>query len=167
MEDQMKPCANCQKPTGNPQYCSRSCAAVVNNKIARKRKRKVHHCANCGIEMPPFKDFLRRKYCALCRIKLQSLSVKTIGYLRSTKNYSYNIGISDQARRIMLATDRPQICAVCGYKKHVQVSHIRAIADFPDDTTIGEINDFSNLIYLCPNCHWEYDHGLLQVALVI
>jgi hypothetical protein len=24
------------------------------------------------------------------------------------------------------------------------------------------VNSLDNLVGLCPNCHWEFDHGLLQ-----
>jgi predicted HNH restriction endonuclease len=25
------------------------------------------------------------------------------------------------------------------------------------------VNALDNLVGLCPNCHWEFDHGLLQL----
>ena len=31
-----------------------------------------------------------------------------------------------------------------------------------EDITIKEINDSSNIVLLCPNCHWEFDRGLLK-----
>ena len=55
-------------------------------------------------------------------------------------------------------------CAVCGYNKHVEIAHIKAVADFDDSTPITEINDINNLIGLCPNHHWEYDNGLLDIS---
>ena len=36
----------------------------------------------------------------------------------------------------------------------------KAVADFDDGTLVSEIN---NLIALCPNHHWEYDNGLLEL----
>ena len=39
--------------------------------------------------------------------------------------------------------------------------------DFDDNNTIAEINDISNLIGLCPNHHWEYDNGLLDLNFYI
>lgn len=41
--------------------------------------------------------------------------------------------------------------------------HIRAVSDFSDDALISEINDISNLIALCPNHHYEYDAGILDL----
>jgi predicted restriction endonuclease len=54
-------------------------------------------------------------------------------------------------------------CQFCGYDKHVEVCHIKSISSFDLSTTIREINDLSNLIYLCPNCHWELDKGILKL----
>lgn len=43
------------------------------------------------------------------------------------------------------------------------MAHIKAVSEFSDDTLISEINDINNLVGLCPNHHWEYDHGLLNL----
>ena len=39
--------------------------------------------------------------------------------------------------------------------------HIKPLADFPDMATTAEINHPDNLLWLCRNHHWEFDHGLL------
>lgn len=49
-------------------------------------------------------------------------------------------------------------CAHCGYDKHIQICHIKAISSFDEDTLISVVNSKDNLIALCPNCHWEFDH---------
>lgn len=54
-------------------------------------------------------------------------------------------------------------CAICGYDKHVEVAHIKAVSEFDDSATIDEINSLDNMIGLCPNHHWEYDNGLLKL----
>ena len=54
-------------------------------------------------------------------------------------------------------------CVICGYDKHVEVAHIQPVAEFDDSATVKEINSIDNLIGLCPNHHWEYDHGLLKL----
>lgn len=51
-------------------------------------------------------------------------------------------------------------CEKCGYSKHVEIAHKRAISTFDSSTLISHINARENLMALCPNCHWEYDHGL-------
>jgi hypothetical protein len=52
-------------------------------------------------------------------------------------------------------------CEKCGYDKHVEIAHKRGISTFGGDTLISVINSKENLMALCPNCHWEYDHNLL------
>lgn len=49
-------------------------------------------------------------------------------------------------------------CSKCGYDKHFQICHIKSISSFPDDTMLSEINNISNVVALCPNCHWEFDN---------
>ena len=52
----------------------------------------------------------------------------------------------------------PKKCACCGYEKFVEVCHIKPVTEFPKTASLDEINDMLNMIYLCPNCHWEFDH---------
>ena len=49
-------------------------------------------------------------------------------------------------------------CQECGYDKHVEVCHIKPIASYDIKTPIDTINDPKNLLVLCRNCHWEFDH---------
>ena len=51
-----------------------------------------------------------------------------------------------------------------GYDKHYEVCHIKAVSDFSEDTPITVINHIDNLVALCPNHHWEFDNGLLDIA---
>ena len=53
---------------------------------------------------------------------------------------------------------------VCGYDKTYEVAHIKAVSEFSDDALISEINDINNLIALCPNHHWEFDHLQLDIS---
>ena len=59
-------------------------------------------------------------------------------------------------------TKRP--CQNCGYNKHVELAHIKAVSTFPNEALLSEINGPSNVIPLCPNCHWEFDNGILTLA---
>lgn len=54
-------------------------------------------------------------------------------------------------------------CSYCDYKNHVDLCHIKDICDFTDDSTLAEINAPDNLIFLCPNHHWNLDHGFLTL----
>jgi len=68
-----------------------------------------------------------------------------------------------RAKARALCNKYPNICMNCGYNKHVEVCHIHPISLFPMDAAIDEINDLSNLVLLCPNCHWELDNLDLQI----
>lgn len=38
--------------------------------------------------------------------------------------------------------------------------------DFAPDALLAEVNTQANLIALCPNHHWEFDHGRLNLSSV-
>lgn len=67
------------------------------------------------------------------------------------------------ARNIYVNSSKPKQCVICGYDKHYEVAHIKAVSDFNDSTLISEINNIDNLIALCPNHHWEYDNNGLDI----
>ena len=82
----------------------------------------------------------------------------------NTKNWqSARSWIQKRARESYQKSDKPKSCIVCGYNKTYQVAHIKAVSDFSGEITIEEVNSLDNLIALCPNHHWEYDHGLLNL----
>jgi predicted restriction endonuclease len=58
----------------------------------------------------------------------------------------------------------PRCCSVCGYSRHFEVCHVRSIQDFPENTPMSVVNSVDNLVALCPNCHWEFDHGVLSLG---
>jgi len=37
----------------------------------------------------------------------------------------------------------------------------KAVSSFPDSAYLEEINSSDNILVLCRNHHWEFDHGLL------
>lgn len=76
---------------------------------------------------------------------------------------SWRSEIQKNARSVYKKSNKPNYCVVCGYDKTYEVAHVKAVSDFDDDTLVSEINDINNLIALCPNHHWEFDHGQLDV----
>lgn len=72
--------------------------------------------------------------------------------------------IQKSARKIYENSEKPKQCVVCGYDKHYEVAHIKAVSDFQDEALISEINDEGNLIALCPNHHWEYDNNNFDIS---
>lgn len=72
--------------------------------------------------------------------------------------------IQKKARQIYENSEKPKECVICGYDKHYEVAHIKAVSIFDDDVLISEINNEENLIALCPNHHWEYDNMELDIS---
>ena len=95
----------------------------------------------------------------------ESILNRTKGELfESRKNWqSARSGIRKSANQIYRDFYPSPKCAICGYNKHVEVAHIKAVSEFDNNTTIREINSIDNLIGLCPNHHWEYDNGILNL----
>lgn len=80
---------------------------------------------------------------------------KTKGELLSSrKNYqSYRSSIRKHAELTYFRSTKVKKCAICGYDKHIEIAHIKSVAEFDDSATIAEINSIDNLIALCPNHH--------------
>lgn len=72
--------------------------------------------------------------------------------------------IRRNAVKVFELSDKPKCCQVCKYDKHYEVCHIKSVSSFLDGAKIEEINSVDNLLALCPNCHWEFDNGLLEIA---
>lgn len=85
--------------------------------------------------------------------------------LTDRKNYqSYRTAIRKLAEKRYYENNKEHKCAVCGYDKHIEIAHIKAVSDFDNNATIDEIDNINNLIGLCPNHHWEYDNGILDIS---
>ena len=78
-------------------------------------------------------------------------------YVHGSKN-KYNYARM-HSRRLIESLGINKSCSCCKFKYGVQICHIRSISDFPEDTPLSEVNSLDNLILLCPNCHWLFDHG--------
>lgn len=72
--------------------------------------------------------------------------------------------IQKSAKQTYDSSDKPKECIICGYDKHYEVAHIKAVSEFDANSLISEINDINNLIALCPNHHWEYDNADLDIS---
>ena len=152
-------CLNCGTETTNPKFCCSSCAAQYNNRVFPKRKKQLYFCKACGAETG-----YRRNYCRGCDpTKPKDFSDVTISEVRSRARYQANAWIRKLARRAYFGSDKPKRCSRCGYSKHIEVCHVKSIQDFSDNTPMSEVNALDNLVALCPNCHWELDHGLLSL----
>lgn len=157
-------CAQCGKETLNPKYCSRSCSAISNNAKDPKRQR-TKKCRKCRV------NFITssRSYCDECIQKTLSerlaLKIEDLTYSHLHKS-SYYAKIRAQARSKYFKRYKKE-CSVCGYISAVEVSHIKPLSSFSENTLVEEVNDYSNLVGLCPNHHWELDHQMLDITGVV
>ena len=122
-------------------------------------------CLNCGIEFRAYKPRLR--FCSRpCASRFKSsrsiINSRTKKDLFSSrKNYqSARSTIRKHAYRVWSESNQKCECSVCGYSLYVEIAHKRAVSDFPDEATIQDINAIDNLVALCPNHHWEFDHKI-------
>jgi len=139
-------------------FCSRSCAAKFTNLTPKRKRTKI--CKTCN-------NLIRSDYtyCKDCRT-LNGINWEkvTYGEMVERRKYQKNSAIRTLARKIYIDTYGKNCpCSRCSYKKHVQICHIKGISTHTDNTPVSEINKIENLIALCPNCHWELDHGLLEL----
>jgi|SRR5579864_2441946 len=148
-------CLSCGKDTDNPRFCSRSCAATYNNHSSPKRRK---HCRHCGLRIHG-----RRTVCDSCNPSYVDWSTVTIRTMTAKRAYQVHSRIRELARKIYRDSEKPKCCIICGYSIHYEVCHITAIQDFPLDTLISKVNSLDNLIALCPNHHWEFDHATLRL----
>lgn len=162
-------CKECEKPitkrvskiqdSGNC-FCSSRCSASFNNRL-RARKYPLRPCTNCGIIYSKTRH--TKETCSItCAIERRNKDKVAREVVKRTGANSYDV-IRKNARsyssRIL-----PQSCMNCGYSKHFEVAHIKSISEFDlDSCTLFDINNRSNLIHLCRNCHWEFDSGLLSM----
>lgn len=146
-------------------FCNHSCSASFNNS---KRKPKKYYCKKCNkLIGEGYENFGRRTLCDECLPNNVQWDKITYGEVKLKRQYQANSRIRDLARQVFEKEKGYTSCYRCGYDKHIEICHIRAISDFPDDTPISEINHPSNLIGLCPNCHWELDYGDLSIEEIL
>lgn len=185
---QPHPCLFCGKDTLNPKFCSRSCSA--SRRIGKKSNPpKPRCCKQCGATFFMYGTHRSASYCPECK-NLSSVELLTINRVRSrhgnkqflipnyksitleqAKNGPYLKGkhksqITIYVRLFNRSWNKEKLslpCAYCGYSKHVELAHIKPVSSFSPDSTLGEINSPSNVVQLCPNHHWELDHGLLDI----
>lgn len=148
-------CFQCQKFTPNPKFCSLKCSATYNNTKNPKRQAR-RPCDSCGRSNKSTTSSLCRK----CRPPVFD---RTIGDIQTEAKYQRNSQIRGHARRILGKSKVPKHCGVCLYDKHVEVSHIVPISNWPEDTLLSIVNSLDNLEYLCPNHHWEHENSIYEV----
>ena len=162
-------CQYCGKDTTNPKFCSKSCSATSNNKTIPKRKIKKK-CSRCDSLVRNYRSLLcEYHYQEYLNNKTEGLKELTLAHyttreclksLHASSKFAHVRGLNRSWNKDKLS--KP--CQVCGYSKHVELAHIKSISSFNSYDTLGEINHSNNVVQLCPNCHWEFDNGLITLA---
>lgn len=147
-------------------YCSRSCAAVVNNQLHPKRKKSKKN-SNTTCRCGGFKHAQSLR-CHKCKKKdsYDLMMSRPVSYYicnHPEAKAKFN-SIRKWARDAMDRYGPEKSCQVCGFDIVVEVCHIKGIAEFSEDALMSEVNALSNLIYLCPNHHAMLDKNLIQVV---
>mgnify|MGYP002413775279 CR=1 FL=1 len=154
-------CLQCFKETSNPKFCSKSCSATFNNLKAPKRQLEGV-CKKCNNSITKSRKYCKSCWLALRKDSFSSLQEKSLGDFQDKRKYQINSEIRNFSRKIYSESTKPKHCISCGYSKHYEVCHIKAISSFDSASTLAEINSLDNLIALCRNCHWEFDKGILK-----
>ena len=162
-------CLECNLETNNPKFCGRSCAAKYNNKKTPKRKSKKK-CSLCD-------NYVKNWRTTLCifhhteyiQNRFEYIKEKTLGEYwekdslknlpKSSKNAHLRLLARSHFKHLLILP-----CNNCGYDKHVELCHIKPISSFVDTDKVKDVNCEENLIQLCPNCHWEFDSGLINIS---
>lgn len=161
-------CFCCGNETTNNKFCSRSCAAKINNKTPKRTK--IQRFCSCG---KPTKN----SNTILCEQHYQKMMMNRTEYIM-------NLTLADYTKRDCIKNLHPSSrfahirglnrswnkdltllpCFICGYSKHVELAHIKPISSFSEQSLLKDINSKNNVVQLCPNCHWEFDNGLVSLA---
>lgn len=140
-------------------FCDQSCAAKYNNRMFPKRRLKKQ-CKLCETYI-----IAKSTYCKECYEDLDKFKDVTLAQsmdLDGKRSAVYS-KVRGKARTIYKNTKNNEICENCGFAHHIEISHIKAICTYPEDTMLSIINSIDNLIGLCPNCHWLLDNEKLTI----
>ena len=139
--------------------------AYINNSDYTNMARSLGYGKNINYSVrQKIKDRLIELNLPLYKEKKEISSLTKGELFENRINYqSARSDIRRHAQKIFENSDKEKYCKICGYDKHYEVAHIKAVSEFNDDVLILEINDIDNLVALCPNHHWEYDNGLLNL----
>ena len=144
------------KRTSN-NFCDRSCSTTFRN-LERTYKKIVRVCKYENWNKEPIP---KKRYCGHCESTRFDITLKEAIYTHLHKSSAYSL-VRGRARAIAKKQGWNS-CMNCNYKLHIEIGHIIPIGDFTEDTRLSVINAITNLAPLCPNCHWEFDNGLLKL----
>lgn len=165
---------------GDKHYCSRNCSSkdmwakrklngyeLKGRSYLPEDKKNIKKCSICNKEL---KIKANGIFCIKCRKrgiaeKLKNITLKEFQEKESVRN-RHRSWVNSEVRGLCRSWNSNLSglpCQKCGYNKFTEFCHIKGISEFNLDTKIGIINDPSNIVMLCPNCHWEFDRGLFNI----
>ena len=150
-------------------FCSKSCAVTYNNKLKPKRADGKYipvekTCSNCNSTHIKDGTNITNTCSRICWIEIGMKQRLMKDIVKRTGANAYD-NVRKNAR-LYSKYFYPLKCMLCGYDKHYEVCHVKDIKDFTGEETIYEVNNKTNLIHLCPNCHWEFDHNQIDLSLI-
>ncbi len=155
-----KTCQNCSKQFGarnkDYKYCSQSCAAKVNNKLAIKRK-KEGICRICMKETNASKT-----YCIEC-FESGQWRRKAMSTVEKKKRSSKNVVSWRQRTKLKAIEYMGGSCKTCGYHKCSRALTFHHLNPYEKDFTISGKSlsweriklELDKCILICANCHAE------------
>lgn len=160
---------NCQIKKSPNHFCSKSCSAKINN--LGKRRHPPRNCVNCNKNYITTKTHRSLRRCEEC---IKQLMTPQEGKNMTLQQHLERDSIKDKPHSWRLAHIRHYNrswnkdllkfpCQVCGYSKHIELAHIKPMHSFSLNDKLGDINASSNIVVLCPNHHWEFDNGLIDI----
>lgn len=149
-------------------FCSHSCSASYNNSNRiRKKIEKAHENSKCPICGKA--KYYTSELCQECRNKeKRKIKERTLGsFIEGHKYLTTKCSlIRKDARRTIVESGKERVCEYCHnheYDDILEVHHIKSILEFENDSTVAEINDINNLVWLCPNHHKMLEMGLIKL----
>jgi len=146
-------------------FCSRSCSAKTNNKGVVRNEANKYECRTCETTYSRNAKWRSTVFCSVeCREK--NVAIRDDATLlelheRKAVKGKHPSWKNAYVRHHCEKTNghkRKLGCAVCGYDKHTELAHIKPVSEFDFSATLEEVNADNNVIQLCPNHHWEFDH---------
>jgi 5-methylcytosine-specific restriction protein A len=148
-------------------FCNRSCSATYNGIHYPKRSKEKNNWKKCFT----CENKVARKTGKFCK---QCITLKKHYHGKPAEEQTLGEVFKREGRRSnkfdlvrkmahrMYGKDRG-CCEKCGYENYAEICHIKEISSFPMKTKLSAVNDKSNIIFLCPTCHWEQHHGFFVI----
>jgi hypothetical protein len=149
----------------NPNICKHCCEVIKVNETQKVSEvRKKNFCnSSCSTIFNNSKRDKKQKNEKIKVVKPEKFSyfdgvTKKEFFIKKGVYYKFRSQIRKHAQYVYEKNNGEKTCKVCGYDKHIQICHIKSVSSFHDNDLITDINSKDNLIGLCPNHHWEFDH---------